>query len=157
VKSVEFTSRAFSKEIHNYTDEKKNFRIYFPEGWTVRLPARTPRVIFKSARRGLSVWVYTDSSTGKLDSDWTRHLRALGETDAKIRKKTAPKRHPDLGVEVGVVDYTKMTGGKLFRYRESVLTHRNVFYRIVLAAADPAFAGGVSDYEQMVKSIAFMR
>ena len=157
VKSVEFTSRAFTKEIHNYTDEKGNFRFYFPEGWTIKLPARRPRVIFTSAKRGISVWVYTDPSTGKLDGDWTRHLRTLGETGAKIGKKTAPKRHSDLGVEVGVVEYTKTTGGKLYRYRESVLTHRRVFYRIVLAAADTAFAGGVSDYEQMVKSIAFMK
>jgi len=157
VKSVEFTSRAFSKEIHNYTDEAKNFRLYFPEGWTVKLPARGPRVQFTSAKRGVAVWVYTDSSTGKLDSDWTRHLRSLGDADAKIAKKTDPTRHPALGVEVGAVEYTKMIDGKLYRYRESVLTHRNVFYRVVLAAADPAFVGGVSDYEAMVKSIAFMR
>jgi len=157
VKSVEFTSRAYRKEIHNYTDEARNFRMYFPEGWTVKLPAAGPRVIFTGKKRGVSVWVYAASSTGKLSSDWTRHLRSLDAGGATIGKKTEPARHSALGVEVGVVDYTKTTGGKSYRYRESVLTHRGRFYRIVLAAADTAFVGGVTDYEQMVRSISFMK
>lgn len=157
VKSVTFTSRAYSKAPQNYTDLPRNFRLYFPEGWTIKLPETGPRVMFTSQKQGVSVWVYAGESAGNLKKDWNLHLQSLEEGDAKVLTKKKPDRHPDLGVEVGVVEYTKQKGEVLYRYRETALTHRGRFYRVVLAAADTAFKRGLSDYERMVKSIAFIK
>ncbi|MEN8149012.1 MAG: hypothetical protein ABFS86_04270 [Planctomycetota bacterium] len=157
VKSVGFTSRAYAKSPQNFTDEPMNFRLYYPEGWTIKLPVSGPRVMFTSEKQGVRVWVYADESAGTLKKDWGLLLSGLEEGDAKVLTKKNPERHPDLGVEVGIVEYTKQKGTALVRYRESCLTHRGRFYRIVLAAASTAFKSGLSDYERMVKSISFMK
>jgi hypothetical protein len=157
VKSVEFTAREFTKEIHNYVDETQNFRMYFPEDWSIRLPARGPRVIFESKKLGVGVWVYVGATQGRLSADLKRLKSRLEEGGATVTRKRDPSTHPDLGIPTAHLEYTKSASGAAFKYHETLLMHRERFYRIVLAASTKAFKSGEEAYARMVRSFNFMK
>jgi hypothetical protein len=158
VDSVEFSFRAFARDPQNYTDEVKNFRMYFPEGWTIKLPASGPRVVFTSVRQGVSVWVHADSVTRGLEAE-VRSLRNRLEDDgAKKLEVGSPRKNIHVGERMVQIDYVKTREGTDYRYREQVFVYAGVLYRVVLAGAvENGFERGVSDYDRMVDSVAFIR
>lgn len=157
VKSVEFTAREFTKDLHNYTDEAQNFRMYFPEEWTIRLPARGPRVVFESKKLGVGVWIYVGATEGRLSDDLKRLKARLTEGGATVTRKKDPATHPDLGLPTAHLEYTKSAGGAAYKYHETLVTHRERFYRIVLAGSVKKFKSGEEAYARMVRSFNFMK
>jgi hypothetical protein len=157
VDSFALTGRAFSEDSENFRDEPGNYEIYFPETFTIRLPARGPRVVFQSKRLGVSIWIYVSSSEGSLERDSKKFADTLRDDGAKISKQTRPETHPALGVETVTVDYQKSSDGSTYRYRETLIVHRNRFYRFVLAGAESAFPSGEEHYKKLVRSISFLR
>lgn len=158
VSSVALTGRAFSENPQNYRDEPGNFEIWFPDGFRIRIPATGPRVVFQSDRLGVGLWIYmSDQRTGDLAAAAERLVKTLKDDGADVTKETRPETHPALGVDAVTIEYTKKQGGNTYRYRETVILHREKLYRFVLAAADSVFASGEDVYTRFVRSISFLR
>ncbi len=155
--SLGFTSRAWRKRAQNYRDDARNFAIYFPEDWSVRLPARGPRVEFESARLAVRVRVYVSESAGSLEEDVSRILADIRRRKMDVIRRGRIETHPVSGLRIASFDYRQSREGKTFRYRVSATVHRKLLYRVVLAAAESAFPGGLDAYDRMVGSLAFLR
>jgi hypothetical protein len=156
-RGLEFTSRIYSKDQQNYRDEIGNFALYFPEDWTITVPASGPRIAFASQRLGIAFWVYVSGARGStLEENVTKHLDVLGD-GAKILERGSPRMHSSLSTKTVTLTYSKTEGGRTLKYRELLVLHRENFYRFVLAAQEAAFDGGLPSYEMVLSTLAFLR
>ena len=151
------TGRAFDEDAHNFRDEPGNYEIYYPETFTVRLAESGPRVVFQSERLGVGIWIYVTEASGDLAANANRIAASLKADGSTITKQSRPETHPALGVETVTLEYTKKTDSATYRYRETLIVHRNRLFRFVLAASDKAFPAGEEHYARMIRSISFLR
>jgi hypothetical protein len=157
VGSVSFTGVINSDQPQNYVDEALNFAVWFPDGWRIRMPASGPRVVFSCDRPRVSLWVYAYSARGDLEGNLDKVAANLEGDGAQIIRKGKPYKHPAFGIDAAALEYTRKTKDGTFKYRETVVFHRNHLYRIILAASEQVFEQGTGFYTRMVDSLSFMR
>jgi hypothetical protein len=157
IDSLRLTDTAFAKDNHNFRDEPDNFMIYFPESFRIRLPEKGAKVVFESDKLGVGVYVYVSAARGDLAASVARVVEALKSDDDEIGKQRPPATSPTLGIETALLEYSRKQGSTTWRFRETLLIHRDRLYRIVLAASDASFAAGEEHYTRMVRSIAFLK
>jgi len=153
VSSFKLTSRAFSKDLHNFKDERGNFQIYFPETWKIRLPEKGARVVFASPRPDVSVYLYASRSSDGLEESMARVVRRLKDDGVSMKKQGAVRRHPGLGMEVMELEYERGAA----KYVEIATIHRERLYRIVLAATQASYQTGREAFDKMVGSFGVLR
>jgi hypothetical protein len=158
--SFHFTARVFTGDAKNFTDEAGNYAIYFPDEWTIELPARGPRVIVASKKLGVMALLYVEDAREELRGETDRlasRLRDQRGVTVKNLQSDGPKTHPDLGFEVVRLDYVQTEKGTSFRHRETVALHAGKLYRVVLRGTEEAFGRGIETYDRIVRSLSFLR
>jgi hypothetical protein len=150
-------SRAFGEKKQNFIDEGQNFSLYYPETWSVRLPARGARVVFEAPRLGAAVRIYVAKPRGSLRESVRWIVDSLKEKEAKMQGERGPETHPALGVKVMTVDYTMSTKEGAFSYHMTAVVHRDRFYRIVLVGTETVIPLAMESYERMISTLSFMK
>ncbi|MHC4473457.1 MAG: PsbP-related protein [Planctomycetota bacterium] len=151
-KGLGLTSRAFrdEKERRNYTDDAHGFAFYYPESWSVRVPAKGPRVVFNSAV-GVEIRVYVTSSRENLVDSVDRVVQDLEARDAKDVKRGRPQDHAQ-GFRTVSLSYSITAKNVEFLYRETAIVHKNKLYRLVLVGAKSAIRAGEEPYARLIDS-----
>jgi PsbP len=155
--SLAFTSREFSKQLQNFTDEAMNFIVYFPESWTVKLPASGPRVEFRSARLGAAVRVTVARSSGSLEDDMEAAATKLSRSKATVTRRKGPQNHPEMGYPIMTVEYTRNIDGKEYRFLAICTVHAGKFYELELGVTAKTFDAANEVFARISGSFAFIK
>ncbi len=158
VQGVSFAGRGFGATAMNFTDEAANFALTHPDDWSVRLPEKGPRVQFASERLGISVWISLRAVKQQTLEDLvTVVVDELKAAKHAVGRQTPPADHPVLNRPVATVEYVRGSGKDAVKCLETLVVHREILYRIVLAGSEANFAGGLDPYDRLVSSLNFLK